>query len=385
MSGIPRQACTTVILALATLLTGCANECPRVPGLDGTQCAELAAMRLPDVLPASNGNARADDQAAALLGFAIFFDARLSSNTNIRCQTCHVPERFFADGRPTSLGLEPVTRNSPSLYTAAWMRWQMWDGKADSLWSQPLLAFENPKEMNFTRLELAHRMAESYQAKYEAIFGALPPLNDVVRFPARGKPGDVAFDSMAEVDRTAIDSVAANVGKALEAYERRLALGPGRFDRFLDGDATQFTASEREGARVFFAAGCATCHAGPMLSDQAFHALGVGAPGDRGRAEALEILARSPFNAAGVFHDGPAGEVPMPTADDEGAFRTPPLRNVARTGPWGHDGRFDTLEAAVDFHLPATVKPAERTALLAFLRALDATDPPSPWNNWPNR
>ena len=74
-----------------------------------------------------------------------------------------------------------------------------------------------------------------------------------------------------------------------------------------------------------------------------------------------------------------------PTPEDEGAYHTPSLRNVARTGPWGHDGTFTTLEAAVDFHRPETVTATERAALLAFLRALDARDPPSPCNNWPNR
>jgi len=58
---------------------------------------------------------------------------------------------------------------------------------------------------------------------------------------------------------------------------------------------------------------------------------------------------------------------------------------VARTYPYGHNGTFETLEAVVDFHLPASVTPTERTALLAFLNALNAGDPPAPWNNWPNR
>lgn len=370
------------------LLSGC-QECLGVPGLAGAQCLQLGAMRLPAALPPSPGNAFAENQDAALFGHALFFDARLSANQDVRCATCHIPERFFADGRATSVGLAPVARNSPSLYTAAWHHWQMWDGRADSLWSQPLLAFENAKEMDFTRLELAHRVAFTYRAPYEALFGPLPALEDAARFPARGKPGSAAFDGMAEADRLAINRVAANLGKSLEAYQRRLAFGPGRFDAFLDGDGTALSTAEREGARVFFSAGCQDCHTGPQFSDDAFHAIGVlpaeGQEPERARAEGLEILARSPFNAAGIFHDGLPGEIPVATAADEGAYRTPSLRNVARTGPWGHNGRFATLEAVVDFHLPARVTPPERLALLAFLRALEAADPASPWNNWPNR
>lgn len=354
-----------------------------MPGLTAAQCTALEGMGRPAALPPSPGNAVADDLGAAVLGHAVFFDARLSANQNVRCATCHVPERFFADGQPTALGLALGTRNSPSILTAAWHRWQMWDGRADSLWSQPLLAFENPKEMDFTRLELAHRVALTYRAPYEALFGPLPPLDDAQRFPPRGRPGDAAFDGMRSEDQAAVNEVVANLGKALEAYERKLSFTGGRFDDFVAGDAEALSPAEREGARVFFSAGCATCHAGPLLSDDAFHALGNTT--ERGRAEALELLARSPFTAAGAYWDGEPRALPQPAAADEGAFRTPSLRNVSRTAPYGHDGALATLEAAVDSHLPDGVTRGDRDALLAFLRALDAGDPPSPWNNWPNR
>jgi cytochrome c peroxidase len=364
-----------VILTAATALSACV-DCPPVPGLSASQCAEVKAMRLPSALPASPNNAVADDLAAAQLGHQVFFDARFSSNQQVRCGTCHEPELYFTDGDPTSTGLVTVTRNSPSLYASPYLHWQMWDGRADSLWSQPLLAFENPKEMDFTRLEIAHRLEQSYRAPYEALFGPLPMLSDAQRFPARAKPGDAAWAAMSSDDRAAIDLVVANLGRALEAYERKLAMRPGRFDAFLDGDATRLDATEREGLRVFVAAGCTECHRGPLLTDEAFHALQVPGNDERGRAEGLEILARSEFKGA---------DVPAPTAADEFAWKTPSLRNVARTGPYGHNGHFATLEEVVDFHLPSSVKPAERTALLAFLQALTAGDPPSPWNNWPNR
>ncbi len=374
-----RLATATLCLALAACV-----DCPPAPGLDRASCDALPGLALPATLPASPGNRVADDERAALFGFALFFDARLSGNAQVRCATCHFPERVFGDGKPTSTGLRPVRRNSPSLLTAAWHRWQMWDGRADSLWSQPLLAFENPDEMDFTRLELAHRVAVTFRADYERLFGALPPLGDAARFPARGKPGDPAWEAMAQADRHEVNRVAANVGKALEAYQRRLALRPGRFDAFVAGDVAAFTVLERDGLAVFFAAGCAGCHAGPLLSDGDFHAL-ASPPPERARAAALEALAASPFSAAGPFHDGPPEAVPLPRPEDEGAWRTPSLRNVARTGPWGHDGALPTLEAAVDSHLPADVSAADRAALLAFLRALDAGDPPEPWNNWPDR
>jgi cytochrome c peroxidase len=189
---------------------------------------------------------------------------------------------------------------------------------------------------------------------------------------------------MGAADRLEIDRVAANVGKALEAYERKLAIRPGRFDAFVAGDREALSAREQEGANVFFEAGCDGCHAGPLFTDDAFHAVGL-SPGERGRAQGLEALAKSPFSAAGVFHDGPKESIPAPTAADEGAWRTPSLRNVSRTAPYGHDGSLPSLEAVLEAHGAAGLSAGEQQALVAFLEALDAGDPPSPWNNWPNR
>ena len=354
----------TTFLAFAPLvLLACQG-----PRLDG--------LVLPSQLPPSPGNSVADDLAAAKLGHALFFDARLSSNQNVRCASCHEPERFFTDGETTSLGLERVARNSPSLLTSAWHRWQMWDGRADSLWSQPLLALENPKEMNFTRLEIAHRMKLSYRAQYEAIFGALPALDDAQRFPARGRPGDASWEGMTAVDRLEIDRVVANVGKALEAYQRKLSITRGRLDE------GTLTADELDGARVFQSAKCDACHAGPLFTDDGFHALGDAT--ERARAQALDELGKSPFTAAGEFHEGPKEVLPLATPADEGAYRTPSLRNVSRTGPWGHAGQWATLEETLP-HGGVQFTAREVASLLAFLKALDAGDPPSPWNNWPNR
>lgn len=309
----------------------------------------------------------------------------------MRCASCHLPERVFGDGRPTSQGLVVVDRNSPSLYGAAWHRWQMWDGRADSLWSQPVLAFENEREMDFTRLELAHRVKATYHVPYETLFGALPPLEDGARFPPRGKPGLVAWDGMSEADRAAIDLVVANVGKALEAYQRKLAFKAGRFDDFVLGGAQRLTVDEVAGLGVFLSRGCAECHSGPLFSDDDFHAIGLVDSPPRARVQALATLGLSAFNAAGAFFDGPTEPVPAARAQDEGAYRTPTLRNVGRTGPWGHDGRFETLQAAVEAHwvLPphvsAPLTTTELGQVVTFLEALDATDPPLPWNGWPDR
>ena len=380
------------VLALAAGAAACSSTAaPAACDLDGSltadECKALHALALPAALPASSANPVADDAKAMSLGFRVFFDARFSSNLMVRCATCHLPERKFCDGKPTSTGLETVTRNAPSVLGSARLHVFFWDGRANQLSAQPLFAFENPKEMDFTRLEIAHRIKASYAADYEALFGPLPQLDDAQRFPARGKPGDAAWDQMAQADRDAVDAVAANVGRAIEAYERKLASGASAFDRFLGGDKAAMSDAARRGMVVALRSGCfADCHTGPMMGGEAFSNLGVPAwpnvDPDRGRAAV----------------------VGAPQPSDLGAFRTPPLRDVARGAPYMHNGRHDTLEQAVRFHLAGggrgqggfvgdvdprlgthALADAEVADLVAFLGALDGDYPPPPWNNWPQK
>lgn len=396
-------------VALSALLVGSCHSsttsddgCARVPGLTADECASLATYVLPEAIPDAHGNAHANDDRAAQLGFQIFFDARFSSNESVRCATCHLPERFFQDGLPVSKGVALASRNAPTIANCARMRWIFWDGRADSIWSQPLFALEHPNEMGFDRVAIAQRIAKSYAADYQAIFGALPPLDDAARFPQHGKPGDASWSAMSAEDQHAVNLVAANVGKALEAYERHVVAGRSAFDRFLLGDDAALDATQLRGLAVFFRAGCASCHSGPMLSDDQFHRLGGGSPDDHGRAAGLVTLGSNPFRGDGVYADPPLDPAPpAPTPQDDGAFRTPSLRNLTRTAPYGHEGRFATLRDVVQFHLDGgsatpfgpvdpllkrtTIAPADLDALLSFLASLDGVPPPKPWGDWPDR
>lgn len=372
--------------------------------LEDDACEILRAMRWTPELPPAHGNAVADDETAAELGFALFFDARLSSNNQVRCATCHEPDFGFGDGKPVSMGVGTVARNAPSALDVAHVRWQFWDGRADSLWSQALAPIEHPDEMASTRLAVAHRIFDDYAERYEAVFGPLPPLGDLGRFPATGAPGWVAYDGMDPADRHAVDEVFVNVGKSLEAYMRRLVTGPAPFDRFLDGEPDAISPAAMRGAAVFFAAGCPSCHAGPQLADGAFHNLGMPDDDDasaQGRALGIERLLAAEFNAASEWFDGepPTDFPPTVGAADLGAFRTPTLRNLAVTGPYGHTGAYANLSAIVQFHLDGGGEPivGERDALLqpheleldaqddllAFLGSLRGGEPPLPWGEWP--
>jgi cytochrome c peroxidase len=387
-----------------------AATCDLDPALTTGECAALHELLLPLALPPARGNAVADELSAAQLGFQLFFDARFSANEEFRCATCHAPEAEFADARPVAMALGTLTRNTPTVLNAARRTWLFWDGRADTLWAQPLFALEKPTEMDFTRLEVAHRVFASYRPEYERVFGPLPDLADAQRFPARGTRGDVVFEGMTQADQEATNRVAANVGKAIEAYLRRLASGRAPLDRFLEGERDALTPAQRRGMGVFARAGCLSCHSGPMLTDEQFHNVGVPAwPGvepDRGREDGLTLARESELNAYGPYYEGPPPEedFPEPAASDLGAFRTPSLRNVAETAPYGHNGRFATLEEMVSFLLgggghggvgyvgevdpllvPIALTPDESADLVAFLRALDGDKSGDPWNYWPSR
>src|SRR5262245_29520035 len=202
------------------LAAGCATPAAAPPAtprtepescLDGlpltaANCARVEALALPDALPEAAGNRFADDEAAAYFGFLAFYDRRFSSIADVSCASCHLPESSFADGKRVSevVADRPLSRNAPTLLNAARMGpFWFWDGRADSLWSQPLFAIENSDEMASSRLQLAHAVYASpaYRQRYEALAGPLPDLEDARRFPEAGKPGDRAYDAMAPADR----------------------------------------------------------------------------------------------------------------------------------------------------------------------------------------
>jgi len=357
------------------LFLACLSACSSVP-------LSAPEMALSSLAPA-RGNLVADSDDAARLGFRLFFNQELGGG--VGCVTCHAPELAFTDGLPVSRGRALGVRNAPTVFNAARLNVFFWDGRADSLWSQPLFAIENPVEMGSSRLELAHFVDGNAELKsaYETVFGPMPSVS---AWPATGKPGEPAFDGLSVDTQTAVNRVAANIGKAFEAYLRKNTSGPGALDAFLRGDDTLNAVAQR-GLQVFLAQKCNSCHAGPMLTDEKFHVVGFpvspnSAP-DRGRAGGVPILAANPFNLAGPYADGPVTHPIEAGPADEGAFRTPSLRNVARTAPYGHDGALGTLRDVFSVHAPG-VNSDDQTALVAFMQSLNGDYPAPPWNDWPS-
>lgn len=428
------QPCSRSLLSLFALLTaavaagtGCSTEGPTAEVWTEQERAFVAAMQPLGAPRPSAGNAVADDPEAAKLGHRLFFDLRFSADGTVGCATCHQPEQGFADGKALAEGLGTATRHAPTALGAAWQPWQFWDGRADSLWMQALGPIENPVEHGFDRVAVAHTLAAHYKSEYESIFGPLPPLQDSSRFPAHARPVDedpkhpqqLAWAAMTEADRDAVNRVFANFGKAIEAYERKLKPAPIALDAFVaafvagdDAGGGHLDAAAVRGLHLFVGkAGCAFCHSGPRLSNGAFHNIGLAQPEgtpaeDRGRYLGTGQVLASLFNCLGPYSDAAGqgcGELPY-LVDKEivmlGAFKTPSLRNVAKTAPYMHAGQYATLREVLEHyrhiedHL-APIGPREsflhnlditdgdRDDMLAFLKGLDAEPADPAWASPP--
>ena len=334
----------------------------------------LQDMKVPGAPPVDPTNEFGDVPAAAALGKKLFADTALSPSGTVACVTCHDATSAFGDGLPQSMGVAKVDRNSPTIALAAHNRWQFWDGRADTLWMQALGPPENGKEIASSRLFIAQQIAARYTAEYDAIFGAKYPLPDLTGLPASGKPGDAAYDALPLAKRDAITRVYVNAGKSIAAFERTIRLKGNDIERYAAGDSAALVGPQRRGLVVFFKAGCAQCHWGPRLTDDAFHSLRFptgrqdGAP-DRGRADVLLGLAASEFVATSKWSDAPQAAKPLAFTSVPssmiGAFKTPTLRGSPQTAPYGHGGAFRLLSDVTKHYgqraeqVPATKAPGE--------------------------
>ena len=192
---------------------------------------------IPEV-PADPTNRVADDPLAAEFGRTLFFDEGLSGNGAVSCATCHRPELHFTDGLQRSKGIGTSARHAPTLVDAAHQRWFNWDGRSDSMWAHAIRPIEHPDEMGGDRTAVArHVLADPGRRQaYERIFGAVGLDPDAL--PERARPeGDPeardAWESLDDATRFGIDEIAANVGKAMAAYQRTLSGGPSRFDEWV--------------------------------------------------------------------------------------------------------------------------------------------------------
>ncbi|MGD9902246.1 MAG: cytochrome-c peroxidase [Vicinamibacterales bacterium] len=353
-------------------------------------------------LPPDPGNRVADDPRAAALGERLFADARFSANGQVACSQCHRADRQFQDDLPLGRGVGTTTKRTMPLAGAARSPFLFWDGRKDSLWAQALGPLESAVEHGGTRAQYAHVVASHYRADYEDVFGALPDLSTVPR--SAGPVGDpaaiAAWDGLSGTLRDAVTAIFVNVGKAIGAYERRLDVGPSRFDTYVaalvagrpaDG---VLSADEVTGLRLFIGkAQCTRCHNGPLFTNHDFHNTGVparpGLPADGGRAAGAIAVLADEFSCRSRWSDagGRCPELDYLTTGDrsqERAYKVPSLRGVAARAPYMHAGQLATLADVLDHYNRAPAAPrghseleplrlrrVELRQLEAFLRTLD--------------
>ena len=348
-------------------------------------------------VPPDETNAVADDPAAARLGQALFFDARLSPGARVSCATCHDPAKSWTDGRSLSQGLETGSRNTLSLWNVGYNRWYFWDGRADSLWSQALKPMESPSEMGGSRLAVAWLVWSdpALRAAYTKLFGA-PPDVEARRLPRAGAPSSAepgpraAWERMADEDRAAVNRVFVGVGKAIAAFERRLVSRRSPFDVFVEGlregdpaKQAALSASAKRGLKLFLGRGnCHVCHAGPTFTDGEFHDTGVPPSGavalpDIGRLAGIQVLLEDDLGAGGPWSDdrnGPRAGLARylaPRPEVAGQVKTPSLRNVALSAPYMHEGQLASLRDVLHYYSTLEGRrglPAQQERILAPLQ-----------------
>ena len=402
--GLRRVATVGMVLALFLVTGTGATDQALWSAKELLGIRTLSISNLPRV-PLDPSNAVADDPGAAALGKAFFFDSSFSANGAVSCASCHMPDRQFQDDRPVGLGIAEGDRRTMPLAGTAFHPFLFWDGRKDSLWSQALGPLENPVEHGADRTMVAKLIAANYRAEYEALFGEVPDLGELPAHAApAGTPEAVAaWSTLTSDQRRSVNLVFANLGKAIEAFERTIPVPRTRFDDYAAALAAKdmatasdiLTETERNGLRLFLGkGGCLQCHLGPQFTDMRFHNIALpdtNAINDSGRSSAAHILKDDPFNCLGEFSDAklpyqcqPLRTMEIDLPEQVGAFTSPSLRGVAQRPPYMHNGRFATLHDVLVHYSnppqatfskselrPRNLTPQELVELEAFLLTLN--------------
>jgi cytochrome c peroxidase len=270
------------------------------------------------------------------LGRLLYFDPRLSADNSVSCASCHSPKNAFGDGAAVSTGIKGQKggRSAPTVINRAFSLSQFWDGRAATLEEQAKGPMANPIEMGHTHDGVVGRLkgVAGYRALFQKVFGT----------------EDFTID---------------HVAMAIASFERTVLSGNAPFDRYKRGDKKAMTPAQVRGFAVFDKSKCDSCHEGVNFTLNMYANIGVGTDKPE------------PDPGRFAFTKDPA---------DWGAFKTPTLREIARTAPYMHDGSLKTLEEVVEYYdkggtpnrnLDARIKPlrltaAEKSDLVEFLKAL---------------
>jgi cytochrome c peroxidase len=270
------------------------------PSIDpGVQWTELG------VVPESPLKPRLDSLKDMIeLGKKLFFDPRLSGSNQISCASCHVPDLSWTDGREKSVGHDQQTnkRNSPTLLNVWFYKKLFWDGRSNSLEDQAFSPINSESEMHSNMGEMIGKLEDI--KGYEPLFAA-------------------AFGNSSITPE--------KITTALAYFQRTIVSRKSDFDDFVLGKKEALTDAALRGLHLFRTkARCMNCHNGPLLSDNAFHNVGLTYYGREYEDLGLYKVTRR--------------------AADVGKFKTPSLRDVIRTRPWMHNGLFDNIEGVMNMY-----------------------------------
>lgn len=267
----------------------------------------------------------------AELGKSLFFDTRLSGDTQTSCSSCHLPDAAWTDGEALSRGYTSVLhfRNTPTLLNSSQQEYFFWDGRIDGS-DLATTVREHITEAHFMNLDgrlMVERMAQvpEYAEAFEDLFGS-----------------EVSFGKILN---------------AIAAYVRTLESSDDNpYKQFTSGDRSALSVSAQAGLELFSgAANCSSCHSGDLLTDGAFYATGALDNPDIFTNPDRHITFRRFFKqfAVGNFielREDPGLFALTHEAEDYRKFRTPSLLEAARTAPYMHGGSLATLEDVVRFY-----------------------------------
>jgi len=313
--------------------------------LAGVSVVASAFEALPDIAPAPADNPTTPAKVA--LGKQLFFDQRLSVNGTVSCNSCHSVMANGTDNRSVSVGVfdKRGGRSAPTVWNAAFLSTQFWDGRAASLEDQakgPILA---GVEMGMpSKAAVIERLKKipGYVSQFKVVFGGEDSLT---------------YD---------------NLARAIAAFERTLITPNSKVDRYLKGEKSALSTAAKRGMKLVENIGCTACHTGPNYAGPA--SLPVG----QGFYQKFPTFPSQYDKQYDLKADLGRYEVTHDTADKH-MWRVPTWRNVALTAPYFHNGSVATLDEAVRVmatsQLDKTLSDAEAADIVAFLNGLSGEFP----------
>ncbi len=282
------------------------------------------------------------------LGKMLYFDPRLSIDGTVSCNSCHNVMTNGTDNRPVSVGVKGQKggRSAPTVFNAAFLSAQFWDGRAATLEDQAKGPILNPIEMGMPSEEaVLERLSRipGYVARFAEVFGE----------------NGLTYD---------------NIAKAIAAYERTLITPNSPFDRYMRGDKSAMSKEALRGMKLVDSVGCTACHTGPNFAGPATRPVGKGFFQKFPTFTDNEYVRKYDFMSDTGLHSVTGRE------EDKHMWRVPTWRNVALTAPYFHNGAVKTLDEAVRVmaktQLNKDLKDDEVHAIVAFLNSLTGEIPP---------